>query len=88
MHCVGFTQLVSAFYVDKSTFIGVINMPEQETKKKKDCKEEIDGNKFIEYKCLLSNTYLSNVFNQSRKNCKNVIEYQFLIGNTTLPPYF
>ncbi len=39
-HCVGVTQLASAFAKDTTAFLGMMNMSEEETKKEKETKED------------------------------------------------
>lgn len=54
LHCMGATQLASALAKDKSAFIGMLNMTEEETKKEKESKEDNDDSKTIVGKPLVT----------------------------------
>ena len=40
LHCMGVTQLASSLAKDKSAFIGMLNITEEETKKEKESKRK------------------------------------------------
>lgn len=87
LHCAGVTQLVSAYSKDKSAFVGMLNMSEEETKKEKESKEEADHSKDIHSKISLTGLDIS--FIESRiylADSKNRINHQFNIELPTPPP--
>ncbi len=54
LHCTGATQFVSAYSKDKSAFIGMLSMTEEETKKEKEAKEDFDDTKHYKTRHLFS----------------------------------
>jgi hypothetical protein len=87
LHCVGITQLASSLSLDKSTFVGMLNMTEEETKKEKESKEDTCSDKDLKYKH--SGFALHPTFPSIRETylaSKNRIEHQFLSENPSPPP--
>lgn len=87
-HCLGVTQVISALSKDKATFVGMLSMNEEETKKEKESKEDIDDEiKDFEHKNF---PVFSNVFFAAQhiyqSNSQIIISYQFVIENPTPPP--
>lgn len=89
LHCVGVTQLVSTFSKDTSTLIGMLSMNEEETKKEKEGKEDVDYSKDIYPKC---STLISPLASLGKYiyfcDFKNRISHQFIIELPTPPPDF
>lgn len=89
LHCVGVTQLASAVTKDKSAFVGMLNMNEEETKKEKESKEDVDDVKDILQKPYLSQAHLlltgKHIY---YSDSKNRISHQFIIESPTPPPDF
>lgn len=86
-HCLGITQLVSACCKDRSAFIGMVNMTEEETKKESESKEDTDDAKDVYFKSLTlsaSGSYICNHLYFS--DSKSRIYYQVVIENPTPPP--
>lgn len=88
-HCLGVTQLFSAYAKDSSTFVGMINMNEEETKKEKESEE--DANYFNLYHSKILFPVSAHSFvkkNSYFSTSKNRINYQFIIESHTPPPDF
>lgn len=50
LHCIGATQLMSAYASDKSSFVRMLAMAEEETKKEKDCNCDDDADPEFKYR--------------------------------------
>lgn len=88
-HCMGATQLVSAYSKDYSAFVGMLNMTEEETKKEKESKEDSDYSKDIRQKIYSPITPVS--FTGKRiyfSGSKNRVTHQFVIERPSPPPDF
>lgn len=87
MHCIGVTQLCSAFVKNNSAFISMIDMSEEETKTEKDCKDECDSAKNIHPTLLFITAELAyTVGHTYYSSPQNRIGYQFVIESPTPPP--
>jgi hypothetical protein len=87
LHCIGVTQLVSAYSKNNSAFVGMINMNEEETKKEKESKDDTDYSKDIRLKFSSISTPLTFIDERIYfRNSKNRINYQFIIELPTPPP--
>lgn len=92
LHCLGVTQLASSYAKDKTAFVSMINMAEEETKKEKECGDE-DTEEFfsttqhqkVAFAEVHSFFTVQNIyFLQSLKR----ITHQFVIESPTPPPDF
>lgn len=87
LHCLGATQALSAYAKDKSAFIGMLNINEEETKKEKECKDEVDDMEHASFKPAL---VAVNVFFTGQcayyADYKNEAFGQFVIESPTPPP--
>ncbi len=87
LHCLGVTQLVSAYSKDKSAFTNMLSMTEEETKKEKeskDCEDEYESQKHKElYLLPLSFATHQWVFSH---NAITGFRLQYLAENPTPPP--
>lgn len=92
LHCLGVTQLASSYAKDKTAFVCMVNMAEEETKKEKECGDE-DTEEFfsttqhqkvasagVQTFFIVKNIY----FLESLKR----ITHQFVIESPTPPPDF
>ncbi len=87
LHCMGATQLLSAYSKDYSAFVGMLNMTEEETKKEKESKEDSDYSKDIRQKISSSFTPVS--FTDKRiyfGSAKSRVTHQFVIEHPSPPP--
>jgi hypothetical protein len=87
LHCIGITQLASSLSSDKSAFVGMLNMTEEETKKEKESKEDTCFDKDLKFK--ISGIAIPAAFPSKRETylaSKNRIEHQFLSENPSPPP--
>ncbi len=87
MHCLGVTQLCSAFVKNNSVFISMIDMSEEETKTEKECKDECDSDKNIHPTLHLATAELAYTLSHTYYGIpQNRIGYQFVIESPTPPP--
>ena len=88
-HCLGTTQLFSAYLKDTSAFVNMLSMNEEETKKDKGSEEDADYFNLFHSKILFSVSAHSFVKKNSYfSTSKNRINYQFIIESHTPPPDF
>lgn len=87
LHCVGVTQLLSAYAKDASAFVGMLNMSEEETKKEKETKEDGFPDEAIRQKApaLLAALQLP-VFCTLVTKAQENISHQFWAERPTPPP--
>lgn len=86
-HCLGVTQLVSAYSKDGSTFTSMLNMTEEETKKEKDSKEDNEGNEALKQRHVSVSPLAFQVLQIAYFfNCQHRLKHQFHPDNTTPPP--
>lgn len=87
LHCIGATQLASACAKDKSAFISMLNMTEEETKKEKEAKEDADDHKDLRCKpvSIAAQSFQLNKY-IDYSDSKNRIKHQFHSECTTPPP--
>ena len=86
LHCMGATQLVSACAKDKASFVRMLTLTEEETKKEKDSKSDDDTDH--EFKCrqkLFYTTSLHNKVVHHFTHRHQQVIHQF-IGELTTPP--
>lgn len=88
-HCLGVTQVISALSKDKSAFVGMLSMNEEETKKEKESKEDFDDDiKEFAHKNFVtfSNVFFAaqNIYHSSSQII--LISHQFIIERPTPPP--
>ncbi|HLP20520.1 MAG TPA: hypothetical protein VK174_09480 [Chitinophagales bacterium] len=91
LHCIGATQLASAYAKDKSSFVSMVTMSEEETKKEKESCDEDDADFWNDVRCKLQlrNTYLSSAIMHSyMHDTLNRLFYQFVLESPTPPPDF
>ena len=87
LHCVGVTQLVSTYSKDTSALIEMLSMNEEETKKEKESKEDVDYSKDIYSRNITLTSPLAFIGNYIYFCCyKNRINHQFIIELPTPPP--
>lgn len=89
LHCTGVAQLVAAYSKDNSALISMLDMNEEETKKEKESKEDIDSTKDLRTK--FSNTLTNISFTEKQFyffGSKSRVNHQFIIELPTPPPDF
>lgn len=89
LHCVGATQLISAYASDKASFVRMLAMAEEETKKEKDCNSDDDADPEFKYRHRTdyrSGTQSKVIYLYTHHHEK-VIQ-QFINELTTPPPDF
>jgi hypothetical protein len=87
LHCVGVMQLVSTYSKDTSVWIGMLSMNEEETKKEKESKEDVDYSKDIYPKNITVISPLAFTGKYIYFCCsKNRVNHQFIIELPTPPP--
>lgn len=87
LHCVGITQFVSSYSKDTSVLIGMLSMNEEETKKEKESKEDVDCTKDVYPKNSTLFSPLAFTDKYIYFCCsKNRINDQFIIELPTPPP--
>jgi hypothetical protein len=86
LHCMGVTQLASACCKNSSTFVSMLNINEEETKKEKESKEDDCSKHFrqtqLELPAGIALTGRLIYFCDSKSRCL----YQVVIENPTPPP--
>jgi hypothetical protein len=91
LHCMGATQLASSYAKDKTAFVSMINMAEEETKKEKECGDE-DTEEFFStqhHKVTFAQVHtLFTVKNIYFRESLRRITHQFVIESPTPPPDF
>jgi len=88
-HCLGITQLASAYSKDKAAFVGMLNMTEEETKKEKESKEDTDDAKLFHQKPVLQPNYTLLLSDHIYYTVSRVLlTNQFVIESPTPPPDF
>lgn len=91
LHCIGATQLVSAYAKDKSSFVSMLTMTEEESKKEKESCDEDDVELYSEFRCKTQEVNTYHFFSEEniyfRLSLKR-ISYQFVIESPTPPPDF
>jgi hypothetical protein len=87
LHCMGATQLVSAYAKDKASFVRMLTMTEEETKKEKDTKGDDDNDHEFKYrqKIFYSTSLHSKIISQFVHRHEQAI-CQFINELTTPPP--
>ncbi|HLP52278.1 MAG TPA: hypothetical protein VK154_15420 [Chitinophagales bacterium] len=91
LHCLGATQLISSYSKDNSSFVSMLTMNEEETKKEKESCDEDDVEFWNDVRCKLQlrNTYLCSVSDNSYLHeSLNRVFYQFVLESPTPPPDF
>lgn len=58
LHCTGVTQYISAHAENKSSFVSMLSMTEEETKKEKEAKDDSNDSKDLFSKHLLAELHL------------------------------
>ena len=87
LHCLGLTQLVSSYSKDRSAFVSMANMNEEETKKETESKEDVDDAKNMHHKHAYLLTPLSFTNKLVYFSCsKSRVNHQFFLENPTPPP--
>ena len=86
VHCLGLTQLASALAKDKSAFVTMLNMTEEETKKDKESKECKDGDKDVHRLAVLASVAFLNSQCFSFLHSRQLPAHQFLSECPTPPP--
>lgn len=87
LHCIGAMQLLSAYAKDRSTFVGMLSMNEEETKKEKESKEDTDYSKDIRSRITSIISPLALTGSRIYFCCsKSRINHQFIIELPTPPP--
>ena len=91
LHCLGVTQVMSSCAKDRSAFISMLNMNEEETKKEKESSDEDTFElyndstpKFTLVQSVIYNTGEKFYFSHTLKG----ISHQFVIESPTPPPDF
>ena len=85
-HCVGVTQLVSSYAKDSSTYTGMLNVNEEETKKEKESKEDDSSKELYATQFTLPLAFALNGGMTYFCDSKSRIPYQVVIENPTPPP--
>lgn len=89
LHCLGVTQAISALSKDKGAFVSMLNVNEEETKKEKESKEDVDD--MADFSCKPHLVSITAFFNGQQTYftfSKQRPVKQFVIESPTPPPDF
>jgi hypothetical protein len=87
LHCLGIAQLAFSLSKNKTTVISMFNGTEEETKKNKESKEDIDPDKIFSFTDSSVNESAHFAAGSNPYfNSKSTIQHQFLLEFPTPPP--